>query len=78
MKSLGSIHGRLAQLEARANRVESLPAGYVDPITKMLRAQVAAGAVATPTTPDAIEACKAALTARLEAAGRATRSRVWS
>jgi hypothetical protein len=52
MRSIGSIRDRLARLVA-STAPTRLPAGYIDPITRMLRARVAAGEGATSTTPEA-------------------------
>ena len=73
------LRRRLEAVEALiGRRAPELPAGYVDPIAAMLRAQIKAGATPTPTTPGRIEMAKASMLARLEEAGRRARARGWS
>jgi hypothetical protein len=76
--NLSHLRFQLAQLRHSLPVQAPLPAGYVDPITLTLRAQIAAGATPTPTTPEAIATAKASLTTRLEEAARNARARAWS
>lgn len=76
--NLFHLHSRLARLLTAMPTRSQLPAGYVDPITAHLRAQIAAGVPTTPTTPEGIESAKASLAAWFEKAGRASRARAWS
>lgn len=50
-RAFSSISGRLAKLAAAMP--SQLPAVFADPITRMLRAKIAAGETSTPTTPQA-------------------------
>jgi hypothetical protein len=73
-----NLHQLRTRIEALAGRrAPELPAGYIDPIAAMLRAQIKAGATPTPTTPERIEKAKASMLARLEEAGCRARGR-WS
>jgi hypothetical protein len=77
--NLTSIKSQLAALKASMPVQAPLPAGYIDPITEMLRARIASGdSPATATTPEAIATARASLTTRLEEAGRTARGRAWA
>jgi hypothetical protein len=73
-------------LRALRNRIEALtgprapelPANFIDPITAMVRAQIAKGKTPTTTTTDVQATTKASLVARLAEAGRRARERGWS
>jgi hypothetical protein len=75
--NLASLRKRIEALTGRRAPAQ-LPANFVDPIAAMLRAQIAAGATPTPTTPERREAALARLRERLEEAGRIARARTWS
>jgi len=76
--NLSHLRFQLAQIRQSMRMQSQLLANFIDPISAMLRAQLASGNAPTSTTPERIESAKASLTTRLEEAGRNARARAWS